>query len=289
MTGDRLSRTRFLLGGLLELGVAFGFLAAALAACHLLFLPLLVRAFSLDESASSLVRRVCVLTAVVFSYWAFVRLYQRRAVHELSLRWKWTLLAAVAGALSIGVSIFVLCLSGHYQLVGFRGFAQAPDVLGQILIAAVIEEVAFRGILLQTLERRIGTAAALATSAGIFGAMHMANDGARWITLLSVTLAGLIWSGVFLVSRNLWVSTAHHCCWNATIFALGLPLSGEEAWRAKAPFTTLTQGSELWTGGAFGPEDSLLNIAVSLALCWGLWRLWLLRARRAAAAAGTPA
>ncbi|HEX4956310.1 MAG TPA: CPBP family intramembrane glutamic endopeptidase [Thermoanaerobaculia bacterium] len=273
MTAQPPSRIRFLLGGLLELGVAVAFLAAAIAACHLLVVPLLVGAFSLGDSAASFVRRTAVLLAVVLSYWAFVRLYLRRPVRELAPRLPWTLLAGAAGALSIGVTILALFLSGHYLLAGFRGWAQAPDVLGQILVAAVIEEVAFRGILLQTLERRIGTAAALGVSAGIFGAVHLANDGARWITLLSVTLAGLIWSSVFLLTRNVWVSTAHHACWNATIWAVGLPLSGEEAWRALAPFTTVTHGSDLWTGGAFGPEDSLVNLAVSAALCWGLLRL----------------
>lgn len=273
MTAERLPRTRFLLGGLLELVVAAACLLAAIAACRLLIHPALDAAFSFGERASSLARRGCILVGVVACYWAFVRTYQRRAVPELAPRFRWTLLAAVAGSLSIGVSILVLYAFGQYQLVGFRGFAQAPDVLGQIAIAAVLEEVAFRGLLLQILERRIGTVAALAASAAIFGGVHLANHGAQWITLLSVTLAGLIWSGVFLLSRNLWVAAAHHCCWNVTIFAIGLPLSGAEAWRVKAPFETIASGSELWTGGAFGPEDSLLNLVVSAALCWGLWRL----------------
>ncbi|HXU30474.1 MAG TPA: CPBP family intramembrane glutamate endopeptidase, partial [Thermoanaerobaculia bacterium] len=93
-----------------------------------------------------------------------------------------------------------------------------------------------------------------------------ANHGVRWTTLLSVTLAGLLWAGVFIVWRNLWVVAVHHCCWNATIFLIGLPLSGEN-WRPQAPWLTTTHGSDLWTGGAFGPEDSLVNIVVSIAMC----------------------
>jgi hypothetical protein len=78
---------------------------------------------------------------------------------------------------------------------------------------------------------------------------------------------------VFIVSRNIWVAAAHHFCWNATIFMCGLPLSGSENWRASAPLMSVTHGSDLWTGGAFGPEDSLVNIVVSIALCAALWRL----------------
>jgi hypothetical protein len=81
-----------------------------------------------------------------------------------------------------------------------------------------------------------------------------------------------MWTCVFILSRNLWVAAAHHSCWNATIFMIGLPLSGEN-WRALAPLVTVSHGSILWTGGAFGPEDSLVNVAVSTMICAALWRL----------------
>ena len=116
------------------------------------------------------------------------------------------------------------------------------------------------------------TANGLTGSAVIFGAVHLSNNGAHWVTLLSVTLAGLMWTTVFIVSRNIWVVAAHHCCWNATIFMIGVPLSGED-WRAQALFETVSHGSVLWTGGAFGPEDSLINVFVSIAICVALWRL----------------
>jgi hypothetical protein len=77
---------------------------------------------------------------------------------------------------------------------------------------------------------------------------------------------------IFIVSRNLWVAAAHHSCWNATIFLIGVPLSGEN-WRALAPLETVSHGSVLWTGGAFGPEDSLVNVVVSILICAALWRL----------------
>src|SRR5262249_38358158 len=106
----------------------------------------------------------------------------------------------------------------------------------------------------------------------IFSIAHLTNNGVHWITVFTVLLAGLMWGAVFILSRNLWVAAAHHCCWNATIFMIGLPLSGED-WRAQAPFETFSHGSVLWTGGAFGPEDSLVNLVVSLLICAALWRL----------------
>lgn len=265
-------KSRFLLKCFLKLCVAAACLVAAIATYRFLLHPLIESAFSLGEHTSSIVRRVNIFVVVVLSYWAFVRFYERRAVQELSLPWRWIGLAAVAGSLSIGVTILVLYATGHYQLMSFRGFDQATGIFATIWIAAVMEEVAFRGIFFRILEEGIGTRAALIASAVIFGAAHITNNGAHWITMLSVTLAGLMWAGVFIVSRNIWVAAAHHCCWNATIFMIGVPLSGED-WRAQAPFETVDHGSVLWTGGAFGPEDSLINLFVSLAICAALWRL----------------
>ncbi|HZF10270.1 MAG TPA: CPBP family intramembrane glutamic endopeptidase [Thermoanaerobaculia bacterium] len=279
------SKARFLLAGLLQLLVAAVCLVGAVALYRGLVDPWIDSVFSLGAPTASLVRRCGVFLAIVGSYWAFVRLYERRAVSELMLRWRWILLTAAAGSLSIGVTILVLYATGRYELVAYRGFAQAGGVLAQIGVAAVLEEVAFRGILFRLLETRLGTLAALVGSSVVFMVSHLANGGVRPVTALTVTLAGLLWALLFVLSRNLWVAAAHHCCWNATIFLVGVPLSGVEEWRALAPLATVDHGPRLWTGGGFGPEDSLVNLVVMTVLCLALWRL----ARRATAPTAPPA
>lgn len=268
-----MSRTRFYLEGLLKLVIAAACLVGAIAAYRLLVHPALEGVFSLGKDVSSIVRRIGILAAIVLSYWGFVHFYERRVPQDLALRWKWMLLAAGAGAASIGVTILTLFATGYYRVVAYRGIGSAPGVVGVLWVAAVLEEVAFRGILFRLLEERIGTRAALAVSAIVFGAVHLSNHGTSWITAITVTLAGLMWASVYVLSRNIWVTAAHHCFWNATIFVVGLPLSGEEDWRAMAPFASVSHGSALWTGGGFGPEDSLVNVFVSGAICFAMWKL----------------
>jgi CAAX protease family protein len=279
------SRSRFFFAGFLQLLVAAACLVAAVVLYRWALDPLIDSAFSLGPSNASIVRRLGIFLAAVGSYWAFVRLYERRTANELRIRWRWTLLAAAAGSLSIGVTILLLYATGQYELVAYRGFALAGGVLAQIWIAAVLEEVAFRCILFRILEKRVGTTAALVASSVIFMAAHLANGGVRSVTALTVTLAGLMWALVFILSRNLWVTAAHHCCWNATIFLIGVPLSGVEEWRGRAVLETVYRGSRLWTGGGFGPEDSLIDLVVMTVICLALWRL----ARRSAALAEQPA
>jgi membrane protease YdiL (CAAX protease family) len=271
------SRSRFFLRQGLKLAAGATCLVGSIATYRLLIHPAIASVLALGDEASSVVRRIGIFASVVLAYRVFVRYYERRPVLELAPRYLWTLLSAVAGALSIGVTILFLYASGHYHLVSFRGFDGTAGVLAQIAIAAVIEELAFRGVLFRIVEETTGTAAALLASAVIFCVAHLANNGLHGVTLLTIALAGLMWAGVFVVWRNLWVVAAHHGCWNATIFLIGVPLSGED-WRAQAPLETLPHGSVLWTGGAFGPEDSLVNIVVMMGLCAGLF--WLARRRQ---------
>jgi hypothetical protein len=63
---------------------------------------------------------------------------------------------------------------------------------------------------------------------------HFANRGFTPMAATAGVLTGLMWAGVYIASRSLWVAAAHHACWNATIFLSGLPLSGQEEWRAQA-------------------------------------------------------
>lgn len=94
-----MSKSRFLLSVFLKLCIGAACLVGAIAAYRFLH-PLIESAFSLGEHASSIVRRVNIFVAVILSYWAFVRYYERRAAQELSLPWRWVSLAAVAGAMS---------------------------------------------------------------------------------------------------------------------------------------------------------------------------------------------
>lgn len=268
-----MTRLRRVFRGLLHLTAAAAVVLGSVLAYRFGAHPGLEALFGLDTGSSSIVRRVGILVAVVSSYAAFARFYEHRRARELAPRGLWILAAAAAGAATIGVTIGALYATGQYQLAEYRGWASAAGILGVITIAAVVEEIVYRGVLLRITEEHFGTRLALVASAAIFGAMHLANDGASWITFISVTLLGLMWAGVFLVSRNLWVCAAHHLAWNATIFVVGAPLSGHEDWRLRAPLQTIAVGSDVWTGGAFGPEDSWINLVVSAAICAILWRV----------------
>lgn len=264
-----------LLGGAAVLGAMFAFRQGAL--------PLIQSALGLDADAVSAVRRVGLLASALLAYWGFVRLYERCAAAELSPRLLPILLGWLGGALLVAVPIALLFALGAYALVGTRELAWSlSGVAAVIVVAATLEELIYRCLLFRIVERSWGTWIALIVQAPVFAAVHLENvEGAGIVVvvtmLLGVTVVGLLWASVFVLTRSLWAAAANHAAWNFTILLSGVPLSGIEDWRAMAPLQTALNGPDWLTGGMFGPESSVIVI-----VCASLATIFLLRRARAA-------
>ena len=229
-------------------------------------LPLIDAMFQPGPAWLSAFRRAGIFLAAVAAYWAYVHWHEKREATELRLQPVRLVLGGASGAALVALPIGVLFGLGAYEQVLFRGVSPALlGVAGMISIAAVLEELIYRCLLLCVLERTWGTGAALAVQAVVFALLHLANveqggSGAVMTMLVSVSLLGLLWAGLFVLVRNLWVVAANHAAWNFTILLSGVPLSGIEDWRALAPLESRYAGPDWLTGGMFGPESSLLVI-----------------------------
>jgi membrane protease YdiL (CAAX protease family) len=266
IAGQRLRVTFRALGSLLLGGAA---ILGAILVFRQGLLPLIDAVFQPGPAGLSALRRAGILLAALTGYWAYVHWYEKRRATELRLQPLRLLLGGAGGAILVALPIAVLFALGAYEPVLVR--AVSPALLGVAAflgIAATLEELAFRCLLFQVLERSWGTGVALAVQAVLFALQHLENverggaaDAATM--LLSVTVLGLLWAGVFVLTRNLWVAVANHAAWNFTILLSGVPLSGIEDWRALAPLETRYAGPDWLTGGLFGPESSLLVIAAA--------------------------
>lgn len=237
-------------------------IAACVAAYRLGVMALLERVLPVGETALTVLRRVGVIASLFAGYWLVARYYERRRLDELAFPPAAVFVSALAGAALIGATIVVLFAIGNYQVVAYRGWGAAWPLMASIVIAVVIEEVVFRGVLFRLLEQHTGTVRALIVQAVFFGALHVFNSDTTAMTVLSVTLLGAFWALIFVRTRSLWTSIANHAMWNLTIFVSGVPLSGQESWRSAAPWESVVQGPVWLTGGGFGPEDSVINVVV---------------------------
>jgi len=206
---------------------------------------------------------------------------ERRGLAELGLDGepaaRDTLLGALLGALLMAGTVGLHALAGWYAAA--RGNIGAPGfvMLGmQLFCAAMFEEVVFRGIFFRIVEQGMGSWMALAMSAIFFGLAHLGNPGSSLFAALAIALeAGILLGVAYMLTRNLWLVTGIHWAWNfaqGPIF--GLPVSGI---RFPGLLYGQTNGPELWTGGAFGPEAGLAGMILCLIAAGALLRLALRR------------
>jgi len=274
----RIHVTSRMLGSLLLGGVA---ILGSILVFRQGLLPLIDAVFHPGPEWLSVFRRAGILLTAVGGYWAYVHWHEKREATELRLRPVHLMLGGASGAALAALPIAVLFALGVYEQVQFRGASPALlSVAALICIAAILEELVYRCLLFRLLERAWGTKLALVVQAVVFALQHLENveqGGTSDVVtmLVSVTLLGLLWAGVFVLARNLWVVAANHAAWNFTILLSGLPLSGIEDWRKLAPLETRFAGPDWLTGGMFGTESSLLVI-VSITIAVVL----LLRAAR---------
>jgi uncharacterized protein len=172
---------------------------------------------------------------------------------------------------AIGVGFITLCfgivaVAGGYRVTFASGFGvrDVVDVLTLVVVSAVLEELLFRGVLLQAFERWLGWWPALAITSAFFGAAHLGNPGSTWFGALAIAVeAGFFLGALFLWRRSLWLTIGVHAGWNAAESLFGIPVSGE----TPHGFLHLARsGSDLLTGGSFGIEASITPMVVGALL-----------------------
>lgn len=185
--------------------------------------------------------------------------------------WLVNLLVGLAGgAITFAIGAGVGIVGGGLSFT-FNSEAAAGSIATTLLIsfavfaaAAAFEEALFRGYILQTFVRSgLAWPAIIATSL-LFGAVHLGNPNANWISSANTALAG-IWFGVaYLKTRDLWFVTGLHLAWNWTQGSIfGVEVSGLTD-IVREPLMRETDLGPAWlTGGNYGIEG---GIATTIAL-----------------------
>jgi hypothetical protein len=116
----------------------------------------------------------------------------------------------------------------------------------------------------------------------LFGLLHAANPGATPVSTVAIALeAGALLGVAYSASGSLWLPIGLHSGWNFTEGGVfGTAVSGGQS---HGLIESVLSGPTLVTGGTFGPEASVIAVAVCLAATavagvWtvrhGRWRPW---------------
>jgi len=215
-----------------------------------------------------------------------LRIYQFGALPDIGLAWhsaasRHFLIGMLLGA---GAAIFVV---GFPWLIDKAYFVPSPEypfsLPGMMLVGIVLlfgalgEELIFRGYPFQMLAGKYGTFQILLPAAVLFAAAHAGNLNSSPLALFNTFLWGALLGYSLLRSGDLWLPSAIHFGWNFTLPLFGVNLSG---FRMGLTGHTLEwRASELWSGGSYGPEASVLTLLAVIALFFALHRVPLSRQR----------
>jgi uncharacterized protein len=191
---------------------------------------------------------------------------------------------ALVGFSMMALPVVVMAVSGQMSLESdptvWSGLSAIPGVLIMLvgwLVQGAAEETLTRGFLLPVFGVRFGPFWGIMVSSVLFSSLHLLNPNLNLIAMLNLFLFGIFASVYAMREGGLWGVFAIHSLWNwVQGNLLGLEVSG-----SSIGGTTLINlkatGSDLITGGAFGPEGGL---AVTLVLVLGCSVLFYLIAKR---------
>lgn len=168
--------------------------------------------------------------------WWRLRTAGRNPFRALDVRDMRTILIGVAALVVVrigaGIQLVLTHQTKHVQ-AGFEHFdvvTRAPTftvigvvlgVLSMVVLAPVVEEMLFRGLLFGALVQRIGVPASAVVTALLFGVAH--GDPVLFPTLAAL---GLVAAFAYAATGNLWVPISLHALNNAlgAVFLIGASL-----------------------------------------------------------------
>ncbi|WP_139488496.1 CPBP family intramembrane glutamic endopeptidase [Brevibacillus dissolubilis] len=136
-----------------------------------------------------------------------------------------TVMLVIPAGLSLGVSIFAVA---HLNAVSanFPGIVQLTEtvgnggnlllmILGSVLMGSLLEEILFRGILLQTFHKRFSLAVSIGLQALLFGLMLM-----NLPLVLFAALGAVVYGLVRVWGASMWASLITHMVSTTTLIVL---------------------------------------------------------------------
>ncbi|WP_434302847.1 lysostaphin resistance A-like protein [Clostridium botulinum] len=183
----------------------------------------------------------------------------------------------IVGVILFSSVVIVLIGTGHINLVNglnFNNILPLIIVLPGWMIQSVTEEVLVRGWLMNVLGAKYNITIGLIFSSLLFALLHFFNPNVSLVAILNLFITGIVFGLYVIKTKNLWGACGLHAAWNffqGNIF--GFEVSG-----IKTDIGSLMKlklvGSDLFTGGSFGPEAGIAcTIVLSVAIIILLYKI----------------
>lgn len=217
-------------------------------------------------------------TGVALAYWKFI---EKKPLSEMGLTKHFGnyFIGAITGVLLLTVSVVAIILTGNIE---YHGVFENADILvivllvGGFVVQGATEEILCRGIVLHTLKEKTSLWIAIAVSTIMFVLPHWSSLFAGEtiygvIGVANLVLISIIFSLLTICFKSIWAACGLHSFWNAILYSiLGLNLSGNDG-TVTAIFNMQSVGENIWNGGVYGIEASIITtvvLTIATVLIW---------------------
>ncbi len=211
-----------------------------------------------DKNIADPIIHLASVVVLVLSYWCLFRLYDKRKITELSIKHlpKEMFGGFALGFLTISLTIFILYFLGYYQFFSISTAHYSLKLFGLLMVAALIEDLFFRGIIIRECENWLGTNVALIIGM-LFETDHLFNPNANLFSVFFILIWGFTMSMFFVYTKRIWLPFFFHLGWNFAQPFYGSNLTGlDDMGRI---IQSKLDGPEIFTGGAVGVEGSIFT------------------------------
>jgi uncharacterized protein len=207
--------------------------------------------------ADPLIHCVSVIVLLLGYYYLF-RLYDKRKITELSIKYlPQEMLGGFAlGFLTISLSISILYFLDYYQFLSITTAHYSLRLFGLLMVAALLEDLFFRGIIVRECENWLGTNITLIIGM-LFETDHLFNPNANLFSIFFVLVWGFTMAMLYVYSKRIWLPFFFHLGWNFAQPFYGSNLTGLED--MGSIIQSKLNGPEIFTGGAVGVEGSIFT------------------------------
>lgn len=184
---------------------------------------------------------------------------------KIGLKFKWCLIAIVLPLIVTGV--YLLFFQGKFVPSDMNGNQIFTTLSAGIaftgIAAGFVEEMVFRGVILNLLKERWNIWIAVIVPSVLFGLVHVIGMdfslGSCLLVILAGTMVGIMFSLIEIESGSVWNNGLVHAIWNIVIIGGGLSI-GEEADSYSVLSYVLDSKAFAITGGEFGVESSVIAL-----------------------------
>lgn len=184
---------------------------------------------------------------------------------KIGLKFKWCLIAIVLPLIVTGV--YLLFFQGKFVPSDMNGnqifTTLSAGIVFMGIAAGFVEEMVFRGVILNLLKERWNIWIAVIVPSVLFGLVHVIGMdfslGSCLLVILAGTMVGIMFSLIEIESGSVWNNGLVHAIWNIVIIGGALSI-GEEADSYSVMSYVLDSKAFAITGGEFGIESSVIAL-----------------------------